>query len=81
MFPNLPVKDRFEIFRVNGGDQRNVTVVGRLRAIPFLQHRLNERTVPTRRKTKVAGCKIGSTSFENHGKKTVRAVGLLSIKL
>src|SRR6201990_1694731 len=47
MFPNLPVKDRFENFRENGG-QRNGTVVGGLRGIP-LRHRLNERTFPARR--------------------------------
>ena len=47
MFPNLPVKDRLENFRENGG-QRNRTVVGGLRGVP-LRHRLNERTFPARR--------------------------------
>src|SRR6201990_2063425 len=48
MFPNLHVNDRFENFRENGG-QRNRTVVGGLRGVPFLRHRLNERTFPARR--------------------------------
>src|ERR1700755_3624521 len=48
MLPNLPVKDRFENFRENGG-QRNRTVVGGLRGVPLLRHRLNERTFPARR--------------------------------
>src|ERR1044072_9911299 len=48
MLPNLPVKDRFENLRENGG-QRNRTVVGGFRGVPLLRHRLNERTFPARR--------------------------------
>ena len=48
IFPNLPVKDRFENFRKNGG-QRNGTLVRGLRGDPLLRHRLNERTFPARR--------------------------------
>src|ERR1700755_87565 len=48
MFPNLPVKDRFENFRENRG-QRNRTINGELRGVPLLRHRLNEHTFPARR--------------------------------
>ena len=82
VLPNLPAKDRIENFKENAG-YRNSTLVRGLRGVPFLRHRLNERAFPSRRegrseetKTKQftkAGCKIRSTSFENHKRNTIRS--------